>query len=74
MTVGGSQIDPDNDWKPHKKARHSDNMDEEDNSTDESELQLLKEEANGFVQGSLSKDQRPAKKKARVHIPDDDDD
>jgi hypothetical protein len=71
--IGGFQRDPDNDWKPHKKARHSDHDDDEDNSTDESELNLLKDEANEFIQGSSINDQRPAKKKARVHISDEDD-
>ena len=45
------------------------NDDDEDNSTDESELNLLKDEATEFVQGSSINHQRPAKKKARIHIP-----
>ncbi|CAF1413686.1 unnamed protein product [Adineta steineri] len=68
-----SQKDPDNDWKPHRKARHSDD-DDESNSTDKSEINLLNEEAAEFVQGSSVHDQRPAKKKARVHMSDADDD
>jgi len=69
--IGSFQTDPDNDWKPHKKVRHSD--DDEDNSTDESELNLLKNEAAEFVQDSSINHQRPAKKKARVDISNDDD-
>ncbi len=72
--IGSFQRDPDNDWKPHKKARHSDHDDDdEDNSTDESELNLLKNEAAEFVQNSSVHHQRPAKTKARIHIPNDDD-
>ncbi len=70
--IGGSQVDPDNDWKPHKKARHTDDEDEE-NSTDESELNLLKDEAAEFVQNSSITHPRTAKKKARIHVADDDD-
>jgi len=71
--IGSFQKDPDNDWKPHKKTRNSNNDDDEDNSTDESELNLLKVEAAKFVQNSSTNNQRPAKKKARIHIPNDDD-
>jgi hypothetical protein len=71
--LGVSQADPDNDWKPNKKVRHSDENDDEDNSSDESELNLLKQEAAEFVLDSSPNHQRSAKKKARVHIPDDDD-
>ncbi|CAF1005162.1 unnamed protein product [Rotaria sordida] len=66
-----SQIDPDNDWKPRKKTRHSD--DEENSSTDESEINLLKHEAAKFVQGSSINHERPAKKKARISVPDETD-
>ncbi len=71
--TGSIQVDPDNDWRPHKKARHSDDDDDENDSTDESELNLLKGEAAEFVQGSSLNHPRPAKNKARVHIPIDDD-
>ena len=67
-----SRDTPDNDWKPHRKARHSDH-DDEDVSTDESEIGLLKEEAAEFVQGTSIKNPRSAKKKARVHMPKDND-
>jgi hypothetical protein len=66
------KIDPDNDWKPHKKARQSDNEDE-DHSSDESEINLLREEAAEFVQNSSINLPRPAKKKARLDLPNDDD-
>lgn len=72
--IGSSQVDPDNDWKPHRKARNSDEDDDENSSSDESEVNLLKQEAAGFIQGSSINHQRPAKKKARIKIPKDDDD
>ncbi|CAF1559760.1 unnamed protein product [Adineta ricciae] len=71
--AGDSQGAPDNDWKPHRKARHSDH-DDEDVSTDASEIDLLKEEAAEFVQGTSINNSRSAKKKARVHMPKDNDD
>ncbi|CAF2809533.1 unnamed protein product [Rotaria sp. Silwood2] len=69
--TGGSQMNPDNDWKPSKKTRHSDN--DENNSTDEDEINLLQQEAAEFVEGSSINHQRPAKKKARIYIPDEND-
>ncbi|CAF3370361.1 unnamed protein product [Rotaria sp. Silwood1] len=71
--TAGSQMDPDNDWKPRKKTRHSHDDDDENNSTDESEIDLLKQEAAEFVQGSSIDHQHSAKKKARISIPDEND-
>ena len=76
--LGDSRDAPDKDWKPHRKARHSD-RDDEDVSTDDSEIDLLKGEAAEFIQGTSVNNPRSAKKKARVHMPkdnasDDDDD
>ena len=71
LFIGSSQVDPDADWKPHKKARNFDD-DDDDDSSDESEIDLLKDEAAEFVQGSSTKQQRPAKKKARIQMPKDD--
>lgn len=60
------------DWKPHKKARTSDekNDDDDDVSTDDSELNLLKEEAEEFIRNASVNHSRPAKKKARLHLHD----
>ncbi|UJR15846.1 hypothetical protein I4U23_002772 [Adineta vaga] len=71
--IGDSLDASDKAWKPHRKARQSEN-DDEDVSTDDSEIDLLKEEAAEFVQSSSIYDQRPAKKKARVQMPKDDTD
>ena len=71
--VGDSLGDPDHDWKPQKKTPHNDGEDDDNNSSDDSEVDLLKEEAAEFVQGSSSNHQRPAKKKARMQMPKDDD-
>lgn len=65
--------DPDNDWKPHRKARQTDDEDDENNSSDDSEVNLLNEEAADFIQESSLNHQRPAKKKARIQMPKDDD-
>ncbi|MCC7159917.1 MAG: hypothetical protein IT281_10330 [Ignavibacteria bacterium] len=71
---GVSEPDPDRDWKPRKKIRRADaDDDDEDISTDESEIDLLKNEAAEFVQGSSVNQQRPAKKKARMSMSDEDD-
>lgn len=73
ILAGDSQGIPDKDWKPHRKARHSE-ADDDDASTDESELDLLREEAAEFVRDASIGKARPAKKKARLREPDDDDD
>ncbi|CAM4755284.1 unnamed protein product [Rotaria magnacalcarata] len=72
--TGASEPDPDRDWKPRKKIRRTGaDDDDEDTSTDESEIDLLKNEAAEFVQGSSVNQQRPAKKKARMSMSDEDD-
>ncbi|CAF3417053.1 unnamed protein product [Rotaria socialis] len=72
--TGVSEPDPDRDWKPRKKiVRAGADDDDEDISTDESEIELLKNEAAEFVQGSSVNQQRPAKKKARMSMSDEDD-
>ncbi|CAF4475586.1 unnamed protein product, partial [Rotaria magnacalcarata] len=44
--TGASEPDPDRDWKPRKKIRRTGaDDDDEDTSTDESEIDLLKNEA-----------------------------
>ena len=69
--LGNDQADPDNDWKPHRRARAVNDDDDDDASTDDSELELLRQEASEFVQGSSSHNPRSAKKKARLHLQDD---
>lgn len=63
--------DPDQDWKPHHKARPShrdDNGDE--SSTDDSEFELLREEAAEFAHDASTRHSRPAKKKAKLNLHD----
>lgn len=70
--TGGSQGEADTNWKPHKKARQFDE-DDDDESSAESEIDLLKDEAAEFVQNSSINHARSAKKKARTQMPKDDD-
>jgi len=63
--------DPDQDWKPHHKARPShrdDNGDE--SSTDDSEFELLRQEAAEFAHDASTRHSRPAKKKAKLNLHD----
>ena len=62
--------DPDQDWKPHRKAHSSHNDDDDGSSTDESEFELLREEAADFVENSSMHHSRPAKKKAKLNLHD----
>ena len=66
-----SQMNVYNEWKPRKKTGYSKN-DDENYSTDDSEIDLLKKEAAEFIQDSSMNHQRSAKKKARVSMPDED--
>jgi len=56
--------DDDIEWKPHKNSRYLNESD--DDSTDDSDKELAKKEADEFIQGSTANHHGPVTKKPRV--------
>jgi hypothetical protein len=58
------EIDDDTEWKPHKNSRYSNETD--DDSTDDSDKELAKQEADDFIKSSTADHHGPVIKKPRV--------